>query len=84
MSVKVKALQAGFYGGARRRPGQVFEIKDDDKPGRWMEVLSAADEAKEEAKPRGRKPRGDGPQTFADITKQDVAALTPKGLESEQ
>lgn len=38
--MKVQALQLGFYGGARRRPGVVFEVKDADHLSyRWMKGL---------------------------------------------
>lgn len=80
MSVKVKALQPGFYAGARRRPGEVFALAEGDTPGRWMVVLTE-DEAKQ-VKPKAVKPaKGNGPQTFSDIAKQDAKALTPKGAE---
>ena len=46
--MKVKAISQGFYGGSRRREGDVFEFGG-DKPYSWMEPV--ADE-----KP-ARKPR---------------------------
>lgn len=79
MSVKVKALQPGFYAGARRRPGEVFALAEGDTPGRWMEVLTE-DEAKQ-VKPKAQAAKGKGPQTFSEIAKQDAKALTPKGAE---
>lgn len=39
MPKKVEALKAGFSGGVRRRPGDVFVIGDKEKPGKWMKVL---------------------------------------------
>lgn len=29
----------GYYNERRIRPGEVFEIPDKEKPGRWMEVV---------------------------------------------
>lgn len=53
--MKVKALMLGFYGGSRRRIGDIFEIKEGEL-GRWMEVVDA-DEAEEVvvAKPKAQK-----------------------------
>lgn len=34
--MKVKAIEMGFYRGARVRPGTVFELVGNDKPGKWM------------------------------------------------
>lgn len=34
--MKVTALREGFYGGALRLPGAVFEIKDKSELGSWM------------------------------------------------
>lgn len=36
MARKVQALKDGFYAGVRRRPGDVFEISDNTKLGKWM------------------------------------------------
>ena len=33
--MKVKALFQGFHAGARRRPGEVFEVKDGTKS-KWF------------------------------------------------
>lgn len=78
MGARVKALSAGFYGGARRRPGQVFELAEGDKPGSWMEVVSVKEEP---AKPKAQKAKGEGPSTFSEMTKQEAKALIPKGAE---
>lgn len=37
--MKVRAKQMGFYGGARRRVGEVFEIPDGATLGKWMEPV---------------------------------------------
>ena len=34
--IKVKARELGYYGGTRRRPGDIFEIEDEGEKGRWM------------------------------------------------
>ena len=75
---QAKALTPGFYGGSLRQPGAVFEVKDGDT-GMWFEVID--DEAKE-AKPKAAKAaKGNGPQTFSEIAKQDAKTLAPKGAE---
>lgn len=73
MSAKVKALKAGFYGGARRRPGSVFVLVDGDAPASWMEVVNVDVPVS--------KPKGKSGQTFSEITKQEAKALTPKGAD---
>jgi len=35
MGVKVKATRLGYYGLARRRPGEVFVLRDGQKPPKW-------------------------------------------------
>lgn len=40
VGTRVRALTAGFYGGARRRAGQVFTLKPGDKPGSWMQLVT--------------------------------------------
>ena len=37
--VLVRAIGAGFYPAQRRRPGEVFALREGDKPGSWMEPL---------------------------------------------
>lgn len=34
--MKVKAKILGYFGGVRRRPGDVFDIDSDDQRGSWM------------------------------------------------
>lgn len=36
--MKVRAIEQGFYKG-RRRKGQVFELPDTMKLGKWMELV---------------------------------------------
>ena len=36
MGIKVKAMQAGYYGVQRRRVGDVFEIESEKDRGLWM------------------------------------------------
>jgi hypothetical protein len=40
MSKTVRAKTLGFYGGAMRKEGDVFDITDTAKIGKWMEVIS--------------------------------------------
>lgn len=63
--MKVIALQMGFYGGARRREGSVFEVGADEKAD-WFrpvdgkpDVEKARAELKEKAKAEA-KARGEG------------------------
>lgn len=48
--MKVKAKALGFYGGSRRRPGEVFEVPEGARA-KWFEPVSAAP-AEPEVKPR--------------------------------
>lgn len=34
--IKVKAKELGYYGGTRRRPGDIFEIENEGEKGMWM------------------------------------------------
>jgi hypothetical protein len=53
--MKVKASQIGFYGGSRRRPGEVFEVPEGFK-GKWFQPVQAEQEpAAPEAARRPRK-----------------------------
>lgn len=57
--MKVRAKEAGFYAGERKRPGSVFFLPPGVKPAKWMEVLEApeqpvAEEAKA-VKPKAEK-----------------------------
>jgi hypothetical protein len=36
VTIKVKAKELGYYGGTRRRPGDIFEIEDEGEKGMWM------------------------------------------------
>lgn len=60
--MKVKALEAGFFGGFRRRQGDVFEVPEGTKA-RWLAPVQALGPAptKGETKPTGEaKPTGKG------------------------
>ena len=50
--MKVRAINKGFYGNRLRSPGEVFEVKDDEKAG-WFEPVKIAppEEVKEEIPP---------------------------------
>lgn len=49
---QVRAIADGFY-GCRRRPGDIFSVKDNAK-GTWFVPV----EPPAEAQPEGKKPRG--------------------------
>jgi hypothetical protein len=58
--MKVIANTLGFYGGSRRRPGDVFEVPDGTK-GKWF---TPADKAK----PKGKaKPEDKSPETLSEL-----------------
>ncbi len=41
MGMKVRAKRMGYYGVARIREGEVFEIKDEQELGSWMEKVES-------------------------------------------
>lgn len=52
--MQVRAISVGFYGGSRRREGEVFDVKDGDEA-KWFEPTEPQEskaEAKAEAKAR--------------------------------
>lgn len=67
--MKVKALQAGFFGGARIREGQEFEVPAGTK-GSWF--LSVDEEVKAPAKAKAKAE----PKTLSEIAKAPAAAQT--------
>lgn len=60
--MKVKALQPGFFGGARIREGQEFEVPSGTK-GSWF---VAVEEYKAPAKAKGKAQ----PQTLSELAKE--------------
>lgn len=75
--MKVRAIKQGFYGGARRRVGDVFEAEDEAKAS-WFEPVEAAEAAK--PKPKA-KAKGGEPTTFSEIARTDSEAQAPKGAD---
>ena len=75
--MKVRAIKQGFYGGARRRVGDVFEAEDGAKAS-WFEPTEAAEAAK--PKPKA-KAKGGEPTTFSEIARTDSKAQAPKGAD---
>lgn len=51
----VRALELGFYNGAMRHPGTVFEVPDGFK-GKWFTVVDAEHPAPEAEVPEPQKP----------------------------
>ena len=49
--MQVRAISAGFYGGSRRREGEVFDVKDGDEA-KWFEPVDP--EAAKAAKGKGK------------------------------
>lgn len=75
--MKVRAIKQGFYGGARRRVGDVFEAEDEAKAS-WFEPVDAAEAAK--PKPKA-KAKGGEPTTFSEIARTDSEAQAHKGAD---
>lgn len=73
--MKVRAIKQGFYGGARRRVGDVFEAEDGAKAS-WFEPVEAAEAAKPKPKAKGGEPT-----TFSEIARTDSEAQAPKGAD---
>lgn len=67
MAKLVRAKVTGFFGGARRRPGDVFEIPDTVKLGKWMEEVTDKPKTPPAGKPLT------GAQEFADLMKRAKA-----------
>ena len=75
--MQVRAIKQGFYGGARRRVGDVFEAEDGAKAS-WFAPVEAAEAAK--TKPKA-KAKGGEPTTFSEIARTDSEAQAPKGAD---
>ena len=66
--MKVRAISTGFYGGARRREGEVFDAKDGDSA-KWFEPLEPG-----EAKPaKVAKTKADKVEAKAEAEAADLA-----------
>jgi hypothetical protein len=74
--MKVIAIERGFFDGAPRERGDVFEVPDGRKA-RWY---APAEDAASKAKPRA-KAKGGEPATFSEMAHADSAVLTPKGAD---
>lgn len=74
--MKVKALTDGFYGGARRRAGQVFDVKQGIK-GSWFEPVGDSKPAAAEEKSAKKKQDKSAPETLSELSK----TATPQELE---
>lgn len=63
MTIKVRAIAKGFYGGRVREAGDVFEVNAKQDIGSWM------DPAVEERKPAkgGKKSEGEKPEGEQDL-----------------
>lgn len=75
--MKVRAMKQGFYGGARRRVGDVFKAEDGAKAS-WFEPAEAAEAAK--PKPKA-KAKGGEPTTFSEIARTDSEAQAHEGAD---
>lgn len=72
--MKVRALSAGFYNGARVRAGQEFEVPEGTKA-KWFAPVSESKAAKAEGKSKAQAPQALSqmhkatPQTMTDALK---------------
>ena len=95
MTTKVRAKRAGFYPAQRRRPGEVFALREGDKPGSWMEVVNLSDSKATEPAPNAEPAaiQGERPTEPADVKRAikeaaaqvdmaDAENLTKDGLPS--
>lgn len=86
MAISVKAKELGYYGGTRRRPGDVFEIADEKERGKWMIEADAPLPVPKEAMPftsnvQGTKAGGNVYKTDKEAWEEPVGeskAETPK------
>lgn len=66
--MQVRALSTGFYGGSRRREGEVFNVKDGDSA-KWFEPVEPV-----EAKPaKAAKAKADKVEAKAEAEAADLA-----------
>lgn len=84
--MKVRAISDGTIGqGAavrRVRKGEVFDLPEGAKIGKWMQPVAEEAAAAPEAKGGKSKVKAKGePSTFSEVTAQEAKALAPKGAE---
>lgn len=70
-----RATEDGFYRGARIRKGEVFDLRDGHKPGKWMVEASAP-----VAEAKADEPE---PQTLSEATKRNKPTKAEKALAGE-
>jgi hypothetical protein len=63
--MKVQAKAVGFYGGARHRAGDVFEVKDGTKSS-WFEPVETA----KQAPAKSAKAKKEEPVALSDLQKE--------------
>ena len=69
--MQVRALSTGFYGGSRRREGEVFNVKDGDSA-KWFEPVEPVEPV--EAKPaKAAKAKADKVEAKAEAEAADLA-----------
>lgn len=79
--MKVQALDMGFYGGQRRRPGDVFPLDAGDKLASWMVPVVDKAPVVGDVKPtKPAKGKKSEPETLRDIALADSAAQGPDAL----
>lgn len=76
--MRVVATEVGFYDGARRKVGAIFEVPE-GVTAKWFEPVESS--AKVVA-PKSKAPKGakaNEPQTFSEISKKDGAEMPVMG-----
>jgi hypothetical protein len=82
--MQVRALQAGFFGGARRRVGDVFDVPEGAKATWFAPVgeTKAPGKAPAGNQPQALSQRGKGqPQSFNDVHKKDATKADDKKVD---
>lgn len=74
--MKVKAITDGFYAGARRRAGAIFEVPDGTKS-KWFVSVEEAEQIVAKVKPVKKGKAAAEPETFSELAK----TATPQELE---
>lgn len=44
--IRVQAIRCGFYGNKRRKPEEIFYVKDQKEVGKWMLLLDQDEPSK--------------------------------------
>lgn len=73
--MKVKAKAVGFYGGSRRYPGDVFEVPNNTKLGKWLEPIDGGEKPSKTARKAGE------PETLSEMAKTEKPSKVDQALQ---